>query len=331
MTGELEGGGASQSLLRACQEIESWADLQGAPATRLAFAQACALLQPHDAKAALVVARLARDLGEDARAESWFRHAVRLSRNRDRESYGWAFVGLGVMFMRVGNIPGAYAVMVRALRHAERNRLREIVGASHHHLFRLATESNRLREAYAHARTALEAYGKTHPRLRDLAGDVGRFWVHLGAFRRALPVLEAVVNGYPDPNGRAMGLSIIAYAAAAAGEVTRFESARDAAEACCKEAVGRNRLAETELLLAWANLAMGDWNRAEIAAGRSYELAIANGEAENRLLAEAALKQARSQETRSGNSAAQSENPDLTRQADRLAQELVNALAAESE
>ncbi len=331
MTGELERGGDNQSLLRACQEIESWADLQGTPATRLAFAQACALLQPHDAKAALVVARLARDLGETARAESWFRHVVRLSRHPDPASYGWAFIGLGVMFLRSGNYPAAHAAMVRALRHSERNRLREIAAASHHHLFHVATELGRLREAYAHVRSALGLYGKNQARLRDLAFDVGRFWVHQKEFRRALPVLEAAMVGDIDPTVRPMMTATIAYAAAKTGNTVTYEAARQVTEDCCRQAQGRIRLAETYLILAWAHLAARDWDRAMEAADRSAALAAANGEAENRLLAERALENAKAHDAQGGSAASDAETPDLARQAERLAQEVVQALSAEAD
>lgn len=319
---------ANERLARACQEIASWAELHGACGTRLAFVQASALLLPQDAKVALSVARLARDLRETARAESWFRHAVRLARHRDRESYGWAYIGLGVLFLRAGNLPAANAAMGRALRHAKRSRLREIAAAAHHHMFHLATEAERIRDAYTHARTALDLYGTSKPRLRDLACDVGRFWIHLEQFRRAVPVLEAAVEGDPDHNHRAMMHALLAYAAAAAGKIATFEAARDAAVEGFRTGRGKVWLTETKLFLSYAYHAAGDWDLAEEAACKAYELAVANGEAEFQFLADAALDQARSRTNSSVRSPTRSENSELMLQADRLARQLVDALAS---
>ena len=53
-----------------------------------------------------------RDLARHAQAESWFRAApIKLARGRDWESYAWAFIGLGVLYIRAGNYPAARRVM----------------------------------------------------------------------------------------------------------------------------------------------------------------------------------------------------------------------------
>jgi hypothetical protein len=141
-------------------------------------------------------------------------------------------------------------------------------------------------------------------------------------------VLEAAVDGYPDPNGRAMGLALIAHAAAGAGDFVRFESAQAAAEDWVAHSSARTRLTETLLFLSYAYRAVGDWERAEEVARKSYESAVAHGEAEFRFLAEAAIQQACSQEPSSSSPGQPPENPDLSRQGERLARELIHALAA---
>jgi tetratricopeptide (TPR) repeat protein len=317
--------GRESELAAACQAIATWAELNGAHATRLAFAQACALLLPDDAKRALMVARVARDLGEIARAESWFRHTVRLSRNRDVESYGWAYIGLGVLFMRAGNASGAQATMLRAIRHANRNHLREIAAVSHHHMFHLATEAGRLREAYKHAQTALICYGETPLGLRGLAADVGRFWIHLREFKRALPVLEAAAEGYPEPNIRAMVTAVIAQAAAGAGDRAKYEMARRSAEQLVLEMSARPRMAETYLHLAYADLSLGEWESAEIAAQKAVDLAVAHGEREALIAGEAVCVQAR-QRQGGGTTATICEDVNVAQVGERLASELFQAL-----
>ncbi|HEX8433411.1 MAG TPA: hypothetical protein VF625_19125, partial [Longimicrobium sp.] len=70
-------------VAHACRAVAGWAEGCRAPATRLAFAQAAALARPEDPRLALATARLARDLAQPARAESWFRRTVKLARGND--------------------------------------------------------------------------------------------------------------------------------------------------------------------------------------------------------------------------------------------------------
>ncbi|HEX8358703.1 MAG TPA: hypothetical protein VF613_01190, partial [Longimicrobium sp.] len=92
--------GASRArIAHACRAIARWAEGH-APATRLAFAQAAALARPGDPRLALSTARLARDAADHARAETWFRRAVKLARGKDWEAYVRAFLGLGIMYHR---------------------------------------------------------------------------------------------------------------------------------------------------------------------------------------------------------------------------------------
>lgn len=312
-------------VLYACHRIATWAEDRGAPATRLAFTQACALADPTDIDSALTVARLARELGQHAKAESWFRHTVRLSRGREWGAYVWAYVGLGVLHIRSGNLPAAHAMMTRALRTAEHKRLRHLAGVAHHHLFHLATEAGRIRDAYAHARRALESYRGGYEALPGLVADVGRFWLALGEPGRALPLFEQAQSVIADQNVRAMVTANVARAAADLGVADHYERARREALDLVTAARGRARIGETYASLAYADLAMGEWSRAESMAHAALEIATAAGEAEVRLIAEAQLEAARAGRAAKDHLEA-TEGPVLAREAERLAVELVHAL-----
>jgi tetratricopeptide (TPR) repeat protein len=316
-------------LVQACRRIASWAETGGKPGTRLAFVQASALLRPQDPALATEVARLARDRGEFARAESWFRHAVRLARNCDWEAYTWAYVGLGVLYIRCGNRPAAATVMQRGLRTAERHHLPHLLAAVHHHLFHLSTEAGLLRKAYEHARAALDYYGPGNQAIFGLVSDVGRFWLHLGEAARALPLFAAAVDGIADPNVRAMVAANVVRAAAEVGDRERYEVARRDTLVLIEEMVGRSRLEDTYEALAYGDLALGEWDRAAETARRAFLAARAAGNREVELTAETLEERVRAHSATPGRTGAdeRAENPVVARQAERLADVFASALA----
>jgi tetratricopeptide (TPR) repeat protein len=281
-------------LVHACRRISVWADAHDASGTRLSFVQTAARLRPRDAVLAVEVGRLARELGQHARSESWFRHAIRIARGTDWASYAWAYVGLGVLYIRTGNRPGAEALLGRALRTARRRRLGPVAGTAHHHLFHLTTEAGRLREGYEHARAALEAYGADHTQIPALVHDVGRYWLHLGEHSRAIPLFESVLGVVPSANDRALAAGNLARALAGAGLRERYEAARTIAVENAGRAHGTYRLAHAYEAVAHADLSVGEWERAERSARVALELASATGDVEVQLTAEAQVAAARS-------------------------------------
>lgn len=315
-------------VAHACRAVAGWAEGSRAPATRLAFAQAAALARPEDPRLALATARLARDLAQPARAESWFRRTVKLARGNDWESYVRAFLGLGVMYHRGGNYPAAGAVVGRALRAARRRRLRPLEGDAHHELFVFALDAHRMREAYSHARAAMEAYGIHHPRLPHLAHDVGCFWAQQGRFELARPIFDQVLPCFEDEEVRVRVLANLARAAAALGERERYESHRGAAMELLPDTPAFG--AEVLLLVSQGDLSMGEWDRASEAARKAVEIAGARGESHTRLTAEAILDRARTRVSGAA-AAVPAESGAVARQAERLADELGRSLVTRRE
>jgi tetratricopeptide (TPR) repeat protein len=313
-------------VLDACGRISGWADRRGLPATRLAFVQAAALLRPEDAALALEVARLARELGQAGRAESWFRHAIRLTRRSDWEGYVWAYVGLGVLYIQSGNLAAARTVMSRALTTALRRRLRPLAGVAHHHLFTLAVEGGRIREGYAHVQAALECYGPDHPRIAGLVTDIGLFWVTQGHPGRARALLERVLLIVEEPDQRAKASANSAWAAAAASDRPAYEQFRRRTLEMIADARGRTHMDDVYLNLAYADMAISEWARATEMARRSSELAHAIGRAKIMMEAEAILAAARAAQNVPARPVVQ-EDEGLTRRGNRLAGELLSALS----
>ncbi len=317
--------GASRArLAHACRAIARWAEGH-APATRLAFAQAAALARPGDPRLALSTARLARDAADHARAETWFRRAVKLARGRDWEAYVRAFLGLGIMYHRGGNYPAAGVVVDRALRAARRRRLRALQGDAHHELFVIALGGHRTARAYSHAGAALEAYGPDHPRVPYLAHDVGVCWFETGRFDLALSVFEHLLPCFATAAEQVRVLANIARAAGGAGLRQRYEESRAAAMEIL--AASRDTApveAELLIIIAHGDNSMSEWRRAETAAARAAQLAAAQGASQLRLLAEAQCECARAGRALG---VARAEAEPLARNAERLAHELTRSLA----
>lgn len=313
-------------LPSACASVAAWAEERGAPATRLAFTELAALLDPADAGLALETAKLARERADYARAEGWFRHAIRQARRaKEWETYVWAFVGLGVLYMRVGNYPAANAVMGRALRMARHHRRREMEGVVRHHLFGLSTERGDLREAYEHAQAAGIAYGSNHPRLPGLVHDVARFWIHQGSFARAIPLFRAVLPHFPEPSGQVIVVANLAWAAAGATFREEYEQARHTAIDLLTRGPKHRRVAEAYTVLGYADLSIGEWGRAEEMARRALAAARPASEPEIQAIAENQLERARMHRTYP-ESPIPEETPVLARRADRIANDLLESL-----
>ena len=310
----------------ACLALARYAEERGAPATRLAFAKAAAVAMPDDARLAFEVGKLARDSADYVSGESWFRKAIKTAiRVKDRETYILGYMGLAVLYMRLGNYPASYAFTGRAIRAAQHYRMRDMAGRAFHHLFILDARSGRVRQAYEHVRSAHQAYGDAHERLPVLAHDVARFWIEQGRCSRALPVFEAVLSVIGKPEEQALVAANIAWAAAGVGTIARYKEARRHALNLLSYASARVRASETLALLAFADAYAGEWDIAEKMAELALQNTIERRESDIQVLAELALSYARSCDP--GRSRKEEEMPTLARQADRLAGELIRALS----
>ncbi len=316
----------SGRLVYACRAVARWAERSRAPATRLAFVQAAALALHTDPKLALEAGRLSRDLARHAAAERWLRIAIKLSRRTDWESYAWGFIGLGVLYIRTGNMPAAQAVMQRALRAGTKRRMRPVQGAAHHFLFNLLADGGKLRDAYTHARAALQVYDAGSSEMIRLAHDLGRYWLMQGCYLRATTVFEIIAPQMGTSSLQMLATANLAQAAAGAGDRARYEAARDRALAMAEKQTDGLRVAETLWLVALADAEIREWSRAEEMAGRSRMLAHARGEGEFLIEAERLLDEVIQ---RRGREMAElrKETAGSARYADRLAQEVVRTLA----
>jgi tetratricopeptide (TPR) repeat protein len=254
----------------ACARIAEWAQGQNAPATEFDFVQAAALASPADPRLALTVARTARDRAEYPVAEAWYQRTIALARrDRDWDTYGRAYIGLGKTASARGVYPAARKSFLKAFRVASRTRLHNLEGMALHDLLVVETECQQFDKALEYAAAALRAYGPGHELLPSLAHDVVYIWMQQGRFADALPVLKAAVPRMVREQQPA-GYGNTARAAGAVGDDRSFRAAWRAVLA-----TDDNHPDKADALLETARGAasLGQWANAERTATRALELA----------------------------------------------------------
>ncbi|MBB4634947.1 hypothetical protein [Longimicrobium terrae] len=283
-----------ETVALACRGIAQWADEQGLLTTALSFSQAASTVTPADPVIAFAVGKLARRRAEYARAETWFRRAVALSRQiGDWATYAESFVGLGRLNMQRGNLPGARRFLLRAVRAAQRNSLHAIEGVGLHDLFAVMVEANRPDDAQQLARAAFEAYGPRNSKQLRLAQDVAYWWITQGHFARAVPVLTSLLPHLPEPSDRLTVLGSLARATGGMGDRNGFREAWDGCHDLLENQQVDDRAAQGMLDLAHGAASLALWEKAETAAREALEIGSRRQEGKVRLTAEALLDSVR--------------------------------------
>ena len=291
LEGRIRTPGAGAQLTQACHALSRWAGEQGLPHTALAFAQSAALATPDEPAPAYVVGLLARRSAEYRRAETWFRRTLALARRAgDWNHYGLACIGLGNLNRQRGDYPTARNWYVKALRIARRRALWDVRPMAMHDLFCVAASGGQVSDAEAWAGRAFRAYGRRHPRLVVLAHDVARFWLENGRNEDALRVFRAVLPHITRISERRVVTSNMAQAAAVLGDRLTFATMWSETWRLVDEYEDQERVAESLVALGEGALALGDPDRAQLAATQALKIASQRNESELRLAAERVLE-----------------------------------------
>jgi tetratricopeptide (TPR) repeat protein len=292
----LDGRGhdPAEQMAMACSAISRWADEHRLPKTALAYAQGAALATPHDAGAAYTVGLLARRNAQYRRAESWFRRALGLGRRgNDWRHYGLACLGLGNLYRQRGDYPNAKTWYVRALRVARRRGLWDVRPMAMHDLFCVAANGGHRKEAEAWAKRAFLAYGPRSPRLVVLAHDIARFWLMQGRFDEAYRVFHAAVPHIQRIPDRRLLMANMARAAAGLNDRLVFGALWGETWRLVDEYEDGEGVAEALAILAEGAAALGDPDRAQVAATQALKTAKLRKENEHRFAAERVLESLR--------------------------------------
>lgn len=248
-----------------CLQVSQWAEARGAMATAMAYSQAAALTAPEDPGPALATGSLALRWHRSARAETWLRRCIGLARRkRSWIVYAHAYVELGTLYRRRGESAPAHRFFVQGFRAARRHGMIELRGAALHGLLQLALEAGALDDAERYARAASRAYGRTSARVPELLYDVADLYVRKEEYARAIPILLRLAPTRVEPVERAQTLSMLAHAAAGAGEEKLYrENWQDALAEITRRPGLEERHLRALLQLARAAALAGDWKHVE--------------------------------------------------------------------
>lgn len=254
---------APADVARAAETISEWAGARSARRTSLAYRQAAALATPADPDRALAMGRQAAAENQVRRAETWLWRTIGLARRaRKRDPYAAAYVELGAMRERAGDMSGAQEMYLKAshavARHSVHGPTR---GAPELGMMRLALQRGDLDQAATHARRAKRWLGKEHPELLSLGAELA---VYRGEGAALVPVFRELLTTAPEGSRRIHVLQLLCRAATQTGDRAVLEDVWPAAEELAREGKSAGTLGTGALLdLARTTASVGAVHRAE--------------------------------------------------------------------
>ncbi len=322
-------GNRAADLSEACQAVSRWAEARGLCRTALAFAEGAAAVAPDQAGPAYAVGMLARRGAEHRRAETWFRRALGLARRSgDWKHYALACIGLGGLGLQRGELGAARAWLVKALRTCRRHGLWSVKPMVLHELFSVSAAAENVHDAERSARAAFRAYGRRHPRLLLLVHDVARWWLRQGWHARVLPIFQAVLPHVRERPARLEVLASLARAAGYAGRRIAFADAWDETWRLVDRSDDEENVAAALIQLGEGAAALGDRDRAGMAAMQALAVAERRREERQRAAAEHVLVSLR--RPRTPPPCPPEQDPALVAASDELAAAFVDALTADA-
>jgi len=281
-----DAGRLSLCSLQICE----WAKEQGAERTSLAFSRAAALVWPTNGALAYLAGRRYRAAGQTKEADLWLRRAARVALwYSDWETYARVLTSLGTTAYRQGDYPRSRAFLDRALRVAERHGLRTLAGEIYHDRFTVAYISEEKHGAEDFALAALERYLPFHERLRALEYDFAYYWLTRGYAAKALDALRALLPHFPRPEHQLQVVSASTRAAGALGDRAAYDEMWAAAWRLMAESSASAILPAAVLDLGYGAGHVQQWEHAETAFQRAWEISRATDQPEDERLAGAAL------------------------------------------
>ncbi|HEX7242802.1 MAG TPA: hypothetical protein VF263_21115 [Longimicrobiaceae bacterium] len=277
---------------RHCLNLSEWALTQeDATGTVLAFAEAAALASPWSGRLAWVVGKLYRSYGRVRDAEYWLKRASRLAVwAKDWEAHSLSLNSLGNLHLDIGAYNRAKALYARALRIAQRHRLRPLEGEILHDMFIAAFVTAEGKGAERYAWKAYEIYGAKHHRLPALAYDVACFWINEGYFARAFNVLSILQSHFAPPSKQLQVLSAATRAAGACGRRDVFHLLWKDGWSLIDRLEDRSTLAASLANFGLGAASIAEWDLATEALHRAAEVAEERQESDVKLRVRDALE-----------------------------------------
>jgi hypothetical protein len=262
-----ERAGTPAELAQDCADLAVWLEARGALLSAVGCAEAAAGLEPESAGRALVVARLAKELGCLPAAGAWSVWAFRLAgRGHDLAARAGALVELGHLSATRQRYAEAGRLFSVARRFAASRRLSEEEGDAIRGLALLQWGHRREGEAQRLFAQAAEAYGPGSPGVADLGHLVVGLWLDEREYRGAA-LLGRVLLSHPRHPHYALPLAgMLARAAAVLGWELSYEAACQCALLSLGQLPPDLPCAAALLDLTRAHVSRGYWARAELTA-----------------------------------------------------------------
>jgi tetratricopeptide (TPR) repeat protein len=263
-------------VAEACERVLVWAEMRGMRETALQFAEAAARVDLDTSLRSKLAGRLCRRVHDHPRATLWYRRAARLARRAENEAeFSFAQMGLGGVAHDQGKLYEAELYFWKAVRAALRQGRTSVAGAAHHDLLAVLIDAQRYPEAIEHAARAIDLYPSKHPRLPNLAYDIGFLWMRLGYFSSAIYLFEKVLPWFEARPLRILVLAATARSVAAVHDRIRFE--RATAEVLRMVGAGSDRATASLYHLAEGTRYFEQWDRAQMLALRALDEAHRSG------------------------------------------------------
>lgn len=276
-------------IAAACEQVVAWASECERMHTAIEFAEAGAICHPADPRLANVAGRLTREANEYERSEIWFKRGIGIAREQENviEQF-WGHVGYGKLCKELGRIRDARKHLNRASRLAWNGGPPTLAASAQHDICALLMVRGQLKEAAERARSALQWYPKSDPRLPFFAADVALMLVLGRRYAAATRLLRPVIRVVQQPSARAVILALAARAFAGAGESEEAALSRKRAlkllhRSPVVEGVVRWHLADAYRLA-------GDWEPARAEAEAALAVAIQQNDRETTRLTRTLLR-----------------------------------------
>jgi hypothetical protein len=261
-------GMAAREVAACLARLSDWAEENGALTTAVALAEAAFDCSP-GAGYAYDIGRLARRMGKEKEAETWWRYTAQaFPEPEHQESVVLALLGLADLSAeREVGVEGTLRTLARARALARRARLRLLEGDTHYAAALRLLEAGRLEEGTEAAGRALEVYGDEHGRVYDLAFDVA--WILMeryGEFQTAADLFHGLLR-WSEWEGRLILVyACLARAAAALGQEQLYEVAYATTWTFLTQQQGSWVTRPALIQLALASASFDFWGRAEVTA-----------------------------------------------------------------
>jgi hypothetical protein len=276
-----ERTGTVAEIAQDCADLAVWLEGRDALRSAVGYAEAAAGLEPESAARALVVARLARELGCLPAAGAWGVWAMRLAgRGHDPVARAGALVELGHLSATRQHYAEAGRLFALARRFALSRHLPREEGEALRGLALLKYGHRRDGEALALFAEAVRAYGPGSLGVDDLGHMVTGLWLDEREYRGAALLGRVLLDRPCHPHYALSLAGMLARAAAALGWEMTYESACQRALVSLGHLSSDFPCAPPLLDLARAHGALGSWPRAELTAHMAKQYAGRTGDDE---------------------------------------------------